>query len=357
MKIAVLSADQLTSDHVQAWSRWQRADAALDSPFFRPEYAQAVAAVRTDVKIAVLEEDGEPAGFFPFQHGRWGAGKPIGGRMTDFQGLVGRPGLTWDAEELVRGCGLAAWDFDHLVISQQSFRSHYYATAESPYLNLSGGFDAYQEERTRAGSLMVKQTLRKARKLEREVGTLRFEAHTTDKSVLAALIRWKSEQYLRTKATNVFAFSWTLQLLERVLDQSGEAFRGMMSALYAGPHLVAVHLGLRSHEVMNWWLPTYDRSFGQYSPGLVLLMEFSKAAQSLGIRRIDLGKGDMDYKSRLMSGASLVAEGSVAVQPFLRVLRRNWHRTRAWVRSSPLRGASRVVGRWTRPIRGWLAFH
>src|SRR5262249_87540 len=162
---------------------------------------------------------------------------------------------------------------------------------------------------------------------------LHFEAHTTEESVFAAMIRWKSEQYGRTRATNVFAFPWTLRLLERVLAQSGAGFRGMMSALYAGPHLAAVHPGLCSHGVLHWWFPTYDPAFGQYSPGLVLILEAAKAAQSLGIRRIDLGKGDLDYKRRLMSGAAPIAVGRVVVQPLLRVFWRQWHQTRTWIRS------------------------
>lgn len=356
MKITVLAPDRLTPDHLAAWSRWQCANGGTDSPFFRPEYTCAVAAVRSDVAVAVLEEDGEPVGFFPFQRGRWGAGRPVGGKMTDFQGVVARPGLVWDAGELVRGCGLSAWDFDHLTVGQQPFCPHHYSTADSPYLDLSAGFAAYQAERNEAGSLLVKQTLRKARKLAREVGPLRLEFHSPDRHVLETLIRWKADQYERTRATNIFRFPWTRRLLEQVLHYSAETFAGVLSALYAGPQLVAAHLGLRSYGVMNWWFPTYDRNFGQYSPGLVLLMEFAQVAPSLGIRRIDLGKGEMDYKRRFMSGSMLVAEGSVAVHPVRRLWRWHWHRTRTWLRSSPLRSAARLAGRWTRPVRGWLAF-
>ena len=39
----------------------------LDNPFFRPEFTQAVAAVRDDVEVAVLEIQQQPVGFFPYQ--------------------------------------------------------------------------------------------------------------------------------------------------------------------------------------------------------------------------------------------------------------------------------------------------
>jgi CelD/BcsL family acetyltransferase involved in cellulose biosynthesis len=357
MNTTVLHADQLTPAHLEAWDRWQRRDEAVASPFFRPEYTQAVAAVRNDVRVAVLDEAGEPAGFFPFQCGRWGSGKPVGGRMTDFQGLVSRPGLAVDGGELLKACGLAAWDFDHLVASQAAFQPYHERTADSPFVDLSAGFEAYEAERARAGSQFVKQTQRKGRKLAREVGPLRFEAHTSAPDVLAALLRWKADQYVRTGAVNIFTYPWTVGLLDRVLAQATEAFAGRLSALYAGSHLVAAHLGLCSGGVLHWWFPTYDRNFAPYSPGLVLLLELARASAALGIRRIDLGKGEMDYKVRLMSGVTPVAEGSVSLAPLRRALRHGWQRTRAWVRSSSMGGPARLVGRWTRPLRGWLTFH
>jgi CelD/BcsL family acetyltransferase involved in cellulose biosynthesis len=355
MKITVLPVNRLTSQHLVAWDRWQRMDKALDSPFFRPEFTQAVAAIRPDVAVAVLEQDGELAGFFPFQRGRWGTGKPVGGRLSDFQGLVTRPGLNWCADELIRGCGLNAWDFDHLITTQKAFQPYYFQTEDCAYVDLSSGFEDYREERRQAGSMVVRKALRQARKLEREVGPLRFLPRTTDQSALAALVAWKADQYRRTRATNVFAFPWTRQLLEHVLGQSGEPFAGMLSALYAGKHLVAVHLGLYSYGVIHWWFPTYNRSFGKYSPGLVMLMEFAKVARSLAIRRIDLGKANTDYKTSCMSGAIRVAQGSAAVHPLLRTVRRGWHHTRAWLRTSPFRAPVRLAGGLTRPIRGWLA--
>jgi CelD/BcsL family acetyltransferase involved in cellulose biosynthesis len=356
VKTVVLRADQLTAAHVEAWSRLQRADAAVDSPFMRPEFTQAVGAVRDDVEVAVLEQDGEPVGFFPFQRNRWNIGKPVGGRMSDFQGLVARQGLEWNAAELVRACGLAAWDFDHLVRSQRPFEPYHFRVGDAPFVDLSRGFDVYQAERRQAGSDKVRQTLRKARKMEREVGPLRFETHTSDPQVLGRLLEWKANQYRRTRVTNVFGFDWTVRLVEQVLRDPTEAFGGMLTALYAGDQLAAVELTLRSHGVIHGWFPAYDRSFSPYSPGMILMVELARVAPSLGIRRYDLGKGMTPYKASLMSGAAPLAEGCVALNPLVKLVRRGWDGTRSWIRSSPLRFPARVVGHVTRPLRGWLAF-
>jgi CelD/BcsL family acetyltransferase involved in cellulose biosynthesis len=356
LKITTIPANRLTPDHLEAWSRLQRDDSAVDSPYFRPEFTRAVAAVRGDVEVALLEEDSEPVGFFPFQRGRWGIGRPVGGPMSDFQGIIARRGLAWSADELIRSCRLRAWDFNHLVAGQEPFRQHHLIKDGSPYMDLSQGFDAYQDDRQRAGSMLLRQTLRKARKAERELGPLRLEPHTTDPRVFAALVEWKAGQYRRTKATNVFAFGWTTKLLERILGEAGETFAGMLSALYAGEKLLAVHLWLRSFAVLHSWFPAYDPDFGAYSPGLILLVEVAKVAEALGVQRIDLGKGAKDYKSSFMSGAIPLAEGSVAVSPWVRLVRHGWHRTRTWMRSSRWGAPARVAARWTRSLRGWLAF-
>ena len=56
MTISVVPARRLTGAHMRAWSDLQGADPALDSPFLGPEFATQVAAVRSDVEVAVLEE-------------------------------------------------------------------------------------------------------------------------------------------------------------------------------------------------------------------------------------------------------------------------------------------------------------
>ena len=78
MNITVVPGDRLTPKHVEVWSRLQREDAAVASPYFRPEFTQAVACVRNDVEVAVMEEDGEPVGFFPYQRRGRNVATPVG---------------------------------------------------------------------------------------------------------------------------------------------------------------------------------------------------------------------------------------------------------------------------------------
>ena len=101
----------------------------------------------------------------------------MGGALSDFHGVIADARAVWDAGDLVRRCGLSTWDFDHLVASQQAFVPYHQKLAESPYLDLSAGFEAYALARRESGSEQIKKTGNLRRRLEREVGALRFQAH------------------------------------------------------------------------------------------------------------------------------------------------------------------------------------
>ncbi len=356
MKITIIPASDLTPRHVESWTRFQQESPDLESPFFRPEFTRLVASVRADVEVAILEEDGEPAGFFPFQRRLWGNGIPVGGPMNDFQGVIARRGLSWDADELVRACRLSAWDFDHLLPSQQPFQAYHIASGNSPFMDISAGFAAYQAEQCRDGSRTLRELPRKVRKVEREVGPVRFELRAADREILATLLRWKRDQYRRTRVTDVFAYSWTVQLLERIVGEQKESFTAILASLYFADRLVAIELMLRSYDVLHGWFPAYDPAYGHYSPGKILVFELARAMPSHGLRRYHMGKGEAQHKNSFANGAIPLAAGSVALHPLGRMLRHGWHRTRNVVHRSRLLAPARLLGRWTRPLRGWLAF-
>jgi len=354
MNVNVIPADSLTPEQMLAWSRLQRADVALASPFFRPEFVCAASAIRQNVEVAVLEEGNEPVGFFPFARTRRNVGQPVASPMNDFQGPILAPGVTFNARQLIRQCGLVAWHFDHLAPWQSPFWRYRSVEVDSPYVDLSGGFDAYQEARSKAGSRELTTVGRKTRKLGREHGPLRFEFHTADRGALEKLIEWKKDQCRRTKVASLFDHAWSIRLLEHVLARPSKAFSGVLSALYVDDRPAAVHLGIRSQRVLHWWFPAYDPTFRKYSPGMILLAEVAKACQSQGIKRIDLGKGMTQFKNSFMSGAVPVAEGSVDSRPLVGTLTHGWLRTRDWVRSSRLRAPAHRLNRFLDKTRSCL---
>ena len=101
MQIELTTPERLSQRDCEQWSQFQREDVALESPFFRPEFTFAVASVRSDVEVAILRDSGETVGYFPFQRRRRELAKPVGGRLSDYHGVIAHKNACWDAD--IRG--------------------------------------------------------------------------------------------------------------------------------------------------------------------------------------------------------------------------------------------------------------
>jgi CelD/BcsL family acetyltransferase involved in cellulose biosynthesis len=250
------------------------------------------------------------AGFLPFEVVRRRHGRPVAWGFSDYHGPV--VDAVVDPRALVRACGLATWSFDHLPAGLDGFAPYVSGEGRSPYVDLSGGFDAYLAGRR--GRSDVRGALRKARKLGREVGPLRLVADSDDRELLAQTIAWKRQQYASTGVRDVLADPGARELLGYVHAARGTEFAGVLSVLYAGDTVAGVHLGLRAGPVWHSWFPAYNPDLERYSPGLVLMLELAAAAPELGISEIDLGKGEARYKQALATGSVVVCEGTVGAR-------------------------------------------
>lgn len=348
------SAQDLTAEQIREWSDMLIGPAPLDSAFFRPEFTRAVASVRDDVEVAVMRAGETTVGFFPFQrNGRHI--QPIVGRLSEFHGAITAPHAEWSATDLQRACGIRSWHFDHLPLMQTEFARHAWGHKPSPYLDLSDGYSAARESLRKSGSTWT-QTERKARKLEREVGPLRFEWQANDSRVFAALVDWKSHQHRRTGVLEIFKRPWVTNLLESLRQTQTPDFSAPLSALYAGDKVVAVHLGLCSSRALHIWFPTYDTQYEAYSPGLILLIRLAEAAAERGVTRIDFGPGEERYKQNFSTGEFPLAEGLVTASPLEARLRRAWFQTKRLIRESPYRKQLEQPLLLTRRLRQWLSF-
>jgi CelD/BcsL family acetyltransferase involved in cellulose biosynthesis len=357
IEIHLARANELTEADWQLWNDIVRDTPVYQCPYFRPEFTLTVAAVRDDVEIAILADSGETAGFFPFQRGNLGLGKPVGGKLSDYHGPIVRAGLDLDPRQLLRGCKLACWDFDHLVCPTPAFEPFFTSRGRSPQLDLRGGYDAYVRARREAGSDVVARTGQKARKLAREVGPLSFTFAADEEEAFELLLAWKSAQYEKTGLANLFEYPWTLDLLKRLRNLRGEALSAPLSVLRAGDQVAPVMLSLRTGGILHAWFPAYNPALAGYSPGVTILLQMAVAAPALGIHTLDLGRGEERYKWSLASGSQEVCEGTVALPSFSGWLRGGWRRTRDWVRNSPLKEPMALPARLIKPIREWMAYH
>lgn len=357
MKVSIVLPRELDTNDLAVWASIQGADPQLASPYFCPEFALAAASVRDDVRVAVIEAGGKVAAFLPFQRGRFGIGTPVGGRLSDFHGLIAVPNFECSATDLLKQCGLVSWGFHHLLASQVQFRKFHVSTALSHFMDLADGFQGYVDRLEQAGSGLLKDVQAKRRKMEKQFGPVRFEAQVSDSRVLEKLFAWKSRQYQHSGLVDVFSFDWTKQLLRHIHQCQTPSFAGMLSAIYAGDDLVAVHMGMRSAKVWNWWFPRHDERFQKLSPGIMLRICAAEHAHVMGIDRIDLGIGDeATYKPRLSSGGIPLCEGYIERCTPVTLARTYWRAAEAWVRRTPLVGIARVPGRLLKNIERRNAF-
>jgi len=63
-------------------------------------------------------------------------------------------------------------------------------------------------------------------------------------------------------------------------------------------HILGYHLGFSYGKSFVWYKPTFNKVFGQHSPGQVLLQEVMEYANAQGFEEFDLGVGKDPYKHR-----------------------------------------------------------
>lgn len=315
----VIPGDCLPAELKQPWKRIQASSATLWHPMLAAAFFECVARHREDVRIAVLRSGDGVLGFFPFQRDRGGAGRPVGHRLNDWQAGLFVQDAEIDARWLLRCCGLSTWHFDHLAGSQPCFAAGCFRYENSPYIDLSQGLAAYLGASQSLGASQRKSrwknVRRNVRKLERDTGPVRFEFHTVDRDALGWLIAWKSQQIALLGKRCVFDMKWVRGVLDDVVDLDDDDCSGTLSTLYAGERLVAVHLGLRSQQVLHWWITAYNPEFKSYSPGRLLLVRLIEESAQRGLQRLDLGKGSEPYKQDFQSGATLLASGALCRSP------------------------------------------
>ena len=351
--IEIGSPGELGEEALARWRAILAESSDLDRPFFHPEYFRVLHRAGRPIEIAQLEDASGRCAFFPFERqGR--SARPVGARLADFQGWIAPPEFDGDIDSVLRACRLSAWHFDHRLI--RGDEPALGSKAESPFADLSEGFDAYFEAHRSSGAGWTKQIPRKTRKLGREVGELRFEFDTRDPEVLTALREWKAAQRERTHTIDPLEESWASDAIERFLETRTSEFAGVLSALYAGDTLIAAHLGLRTQSTLHIWFPAYDPKWESYSPGMVFFLELLRAAAEDGITRIDFGKGDARYKSSLQTGVAWVSEGCVDCRVFGRWVSGIVYLTRERFRGGRLaavtRGPRRRLRKLVRGFRG-----
>jgi CelD/BcsL family acetyltransferase involved in cellulose biosynthesis len=225
------------------------------------------------------------------------------------------------------------------------FEAGYWRVVDALSMDLSEGFEAYRCARRLAGSKHTKQIFQRKRKLERELGPVVVDADCRDERVFEQLWEWKSQQYQMHGLMDLYHVAWIAKLLKAIRRETSRDFRGRLFALYAGGDLLAAEFALQSGPVLHSWFPAYNRRYAKYGAGHILRQEMARVAESLGVRRIDLGKDEESFKQSVASKSVAIAEGSFDLNPFRQAIRKGRQQAYQWLRST------RVGGRLAHPYR------
>ena len=123
------------------------------------------------------------------------------------------------------------------------------------------------------------------------------------------MIELKRAKYQRSKTFDILGVEWAADLLREIAEIQTPDFQGILSVLWAGDELVAVHFGMLSGDVLHYWFPVYVPKFSKYSPGTELMLRVAQGAAENGIAKVDLGFGDDPYKTRFCNGREQVSSG------------------------------------------------
>lgn len=147
---------------------------------------------------------------------------------SDFSGIIAAPEFQWAPESTLSAAGLAGWDFTNVSTSDRMMRPYFRTFGDSPFVDISQGFEAFSKHRSQSGLDLVKSMAQRVRKMEREIATMRFESHVVDRNALALLYEWKAAQCARTGTVDVLGTPWMRQIIHRLVETTTEDFCGTL---------------------------------------------------------------------------------------------------------------------------------
>lgn len=345
MRIKTIHPRALSGEHVALWRAHQHASPTLQSPYLTPEWARLIGEARDDARVCIIDDG---AGFFAAQRLSRFAAMGLGAPIADYQGLVAAPSLTITAVELCGALNVGRIDLTHAPAGLTPMDA---CGEDGSWLaETSGGRDLYEAGLRQRRSEFVRQLDKKARKFEREHGLVEFRAASTERSGFNALVDWKNAQLLNSGQPGIWATPWVRRTLDACFETRDSGFGGALFTLSVQGRLAAGAFCLRSHRVLHLWLLAHDAAFEAYSPGVQLVRRIIGWAGDNGLREVDFGPGDYQFKRQLATGQRMLQRGVVAGASFAGALRRAEYAARARIERLPQPRLAALPGKAMRRI-------
>jgi CelD/BcsL family acetyltransferase involved in cellulose biosynthesis len=357
LRVDIIDADQLCGALADRWSYIRHQNPRLASPYFSLDFVKAVARVRNDVEIAVVRRGENIEGFVPFQRSRPHIAEPIGGRLNDVHGVI----VSDDSRQfeliqrVMQSCGLTAFGFHAIATNDPNLEQYAFREVGSYFIDLRQGWQTYQQWAMEHSSTVARQP-QKTRSLQRRFGPIRLEFDCRRSDVLEKLIELKRAKYQRANTFDILSVQWASDLLRELHGVEQPGFEGVLSALYAGDELVAVHFGMMTDQILHYWFPVYDPVFSKYSPGTELILRVAEESSRRGIEKVDLGYGDDAYKFRFCNARENLICGQVTFNRFAFAIAKRRFEIRQRLKGIPLKPLAKSILRGVFPGFGQWNF-
>lgn len=308
----IVSPAELSEAELSFWDALSQQVPALQNPFLSSRFVRALAEVRHRVYVGVIERDGAPAAFFPFQfqsalHEAARIASPAGEYMAGYAGLIAASDFRITGPGLLRRFGLMYIRIPYIEESQSNYGLELARSEPGHLIQLERGPQAYWDDLKSKNKKFLAELARRERQLAHECGALRFcfsERNWVD--ALEQVMKYKSEQYRRTGRQDLFADRWRRDLLYAIARRPHPACTAVISTLYAGQTWLASHYGLRSGPVLYYYFPVYNPELRRYSPGHLLLKAIIDSSADEGISLINRGAGDTQAKRDFSTGTHMI---------------------------------------------------
>jgi CelD/BcsL family acetyltransferase involved in cellulose biosynthesis len=285
------------------WNELRATNPAYASPYFSPEFYEAVAGVTGSARLLIVEEDGRTAAVLPFQRRRLGLAGPIGGPLNDLHGLIA------DRHSPRAPATLPVFPLQHAPLGVPAMGARFGETHDFHVMHIADGYAAYELRRQPFAKSAFRALRTRSEKARKQFGPLTHVFDDRSPVAFEQLITWKREQFAATHQISLFDIRWVRELTDRLFATRATALRGQLSTLYFGDRLVAAHFGLRTAKVLHYWFPGYDPMVAELSPGNILLGLMAQCAAAEGCEAVHLGSGSYRYKLEFADRQIAVTSG------------------------------------------------
>ncbi len=341
-KWILVNANELSQRQIDEWRELIVCTSHFTSPFYSPDYVQLVSRFMSNVQVGMLYSDERLDAVFPFERVQQVIAGPVGRELCDYQGPIYRDSSTLDPLLMLQALGLNQYRFDHLYPASGPLRTSIWSTWPSLQISFEPSRTDTRARFRTAHKKLVHSLGRKQKKLSQDLGSVRLMQNLVDPELLDRLLTWKCDQYERTQRSHPFRNIWARDILKAGLQLDDEVFRGRMSALMAGEHVIALEYSLETEHVSHMLICAHGPEYSKYSPGLMRNAQLIEQGPTLdSISLVDFGKGLEEYKQSFSNATVEVAEGCV-----------DRSRLRSYLNAQIQRSRYRFLrSRWSEPIR------